>query len=353
MMKAAAFGRAGCLCAVLVVIGGCGDEAPPLDELPLRDALRADPAVVAALPDDARSRLAARFLAAEGADDGADAVAPPGSPAAAVSLLDRARAERQADALIVGEIAGDGIARAAREDGAASPPAPLPALEGPAATTTAALEARALGGAAGGTLRALLIHAGARRLERVTGWPAGAIAIGDTVYVDAAWLVALAPVATSADGGVAAPSPPASAASRDGVSPLASAVTSTDGGQTTADGGPTVIVPDAGAFDAWPSYPTPPPPPPTTDPTVADACGASADTCASGSDACDSEDDEGSSCNSTSDDSSGCDPPPDDGTNCRVAPGRGRPRRATLLWILAPLAFLVREGSSKGSGRQR
>jgi len=144
MKKGVAFCRAGFVCGVMVLAGGCGDEAPPLDELPLRDALRADPAVVAGLPADARSRLAARLQAAQTADETSDAVETLASPAETVTSLDAARSRRQADALIVGAIAGDGVARASREDGAASPSHPLPPVEGTAATTTAALEAQAL-----------------------------------------------------------------------------------------------------------------------------------------------------------------------------------------------------------------
>jgi hypothetical protein len=54
---------------------------------------------------------------------------------------------------------------------------------------------------AGELLSALLHDSGARRLVRVTGWPAGVLVDGDTAYVNAAWLVALSPLS-------AAPPPP-------------------------------------------------------------------------------------------------------------------------------------------------
>ena len=127
-----------------LVLVGCGDGTPPLDELPLRDTLRADPAVVAALDDSARQRLAARFGAA--ADDTTSDVSTDGpTPAAEVASVDEARVRRAADALVVGTIAG-GVARPVAVGAGAQ--TPLPQLEGEVATTTAALETRALAGAA-------------------------------------------------------------------------------------------------------------------------------------------------------------------------------------------------------------
>src|SRR4051812_37555072 len=89
---------------------GCGDATPPFDELPLRDALRADPATVAALDESARQRLAARFAAAVTDDATSDAVSEDPKAASEVRSLDEARVRRAADALVVGVIAG-GLAR--------------------------------------------------------------------------------------------------------------------------------------------------------------------------------------------------------------------------------------------------
>ena len=191
--------RASLVLGLLSLAAGCGD-GPPLDELPLRDALRAEPAVVAALPAPARAQLAARLEAARTGDGGSDSVASGANPGALVGALDDARARRSADALIVGAIGG-GVGRPIATAAASSDQQSLPPLEGLGATDTAGLEARALAGAAGGPLRGLLAYSGASRLERVVGWPAGAVAIGDTVYVDASWLVALAPADDAADGG--------------------------------------------------------------------------------------------------------------------------------------------------------
>src|SRR5580692_1244242 len=90
----------------LVVLAiGCGEGGPPLDELPLRDALRAGPEVVAGLAPAARSRLAARLEAARTGDRTTDRLGD-GTPAAevVVGALDRLRVERQADPLLVGII---------------------------------------------------------------------------------------------------------------------------------------------------------------------------------------------------------------------------------------------------------
>src|SRR5437764_541628 len=56
------------------------------------------------------------------------------------------------------------------------------------------------GCAGAGSLRGLVVAAHAQRLERVVGWPVAAVAVGDTVYVNGAWLVALAPSTSSAYG---------------------------------------------------------------------------------------------------------------------------------------------------------
>ena len=195
--------RVGLLCGMSWAAVGCGDAAPPFDDLPLRDALRAEPAVIAALPDDLRSRLAARLQAARTADESSDVVESLDSPSATIASLDAGRQLRQADALVAGEIASDRVVRVFDDAVEATAPAApgLPPLEGQLAGSTASLEARALDGAAGATLRALMSHTRTRRLVRVVGWPVGAIALGDAVYVDAAWLVALAP--GSSDGGAA------------------------------------------------------------------------------------------------------------------------------------------------------
>ena len=329
-----------------LVLMGCGDGTPPLDELPLRDTLRADPAVVAAMGDSARQRLAARFEAAATGDATSDVIADRPTPAAEVTELDEARVRRAADALVVGTMGG-GVVRPVALGVAA--PTPLPPLEGAVATTTAALEARALDGAAGERLRALLAVSGAQRLERVVGWPAGAVAIGATIYVDASWLVALAPVEGGVDGPDAA----------DGGTPGSPASVGAGGDSTpsgvAAPSSPIALAVSAASFDGgtYTPPPSPPPPPPPPDgPSFWDACSAGSD-CAASSDSCDTTSSSDSSCSGTDDGSDSscsgtddgsadaCTAPPDDGGSCRVAPGRERPRDATIVWVLSPLVFLL------------
>jgi hypothetical protein len=336
-----------------LIIVGCGGDAPPLDELPLRDALRADPAVIASLDDVARERLAGRFEAARTDDGTVDEVANAATAATEVTALDDARALRSADALVVGQVA-DGVARPVGASAGTGIAGALPSLEGEVATSTAALEARALAGSAGALLRGLFATSGARRLERVVGWPAGAIAIGETIYVDAAWLVALAPVESGADGG-ATGGPPAPAGAAATVA-AASALPDASSSAVAASLSSVALAQSGTSFDAG-TVVVPPPPPPssTSGPSFWDACSASSDGCDSTGDSCDTGDgsdscsgggdgyDDGSSCSGSGDDGSGaaCSAPPDDGADCRAAPGRGHPRDAAIVWLLAPLGFLL------------
>ena len=156
----------------------CGEGAPPLDELSLRDALGADPEVIAALPEAHRRRLAERF------EEAAANTLPDSTIAAAVSsvadrviAVDSARRTEGLDALVLGQVE---LADRTITVRGVSPPtvdAPLPPLEGPPAGTTGEAEDRALAGRAGSELRALVRDAGAARLVRVTGWPAAAVSV--------------------------------------------------------------------------------------------------------------------------------------------------------------------------------
>jgi hypothetical protein len=338
---------------LLVLLIGC-DGAPPFDELPLRDGLRASPDTVAALAPEARARFAARLIASR-ADPGVDDVsgAPPG-PGARVQALDRARESRGADALVIGTI--DGVGRAHVLPAAVTGEATLRLDDLPGTTP---LERRALAGEAGASLRALAATSGARRLHRVVGWPVGAVAIGDTIYVNGSWLVALA---SEDDAGGDAGGPAASSS----AAPLT--------GPPTAPGSPpsaatpisriirsqSAPAPDAGAPGPEPDLPTEDPDPTSSDacPAFLDACGSGADACGSSDgsdDACASGDDSsGDSCDS-GDDSDGCSgsggsddacaaPPDDGGGSCQVS-RRGRPSGvATFACLLAPLGFLVARG---------
>ena len=368
---------------LLVALAGCDDGAPPFDDLPLRDALRADPAVIAALSDDARQRLAARLEAARTVDDSGDPIAgdlATTQPALLVTQADAARAQRSSDALIVGTI-GSGIARALPNTAVGSP-APLPPLEVEAsAPALTELESRALQGRGATLLRGLIEVSGAQHLRRVVGWPTGAVAIGDTVYVGAAWLAALAPtprVDGGADAGASAPS--GSASSSNGLeanarAPATAAATATaSSASDNPDASGSRAIPatdnvgtpygygDGGVVVVYP--PSNPQPPPTS--SSSDSCGAAADSCAGcgaastddsdscdgstddSSDSCDNTDDgSDDSCNNTSDGSddscNNASGDAGDDTNCQVS-RRSRQHGGTsprmMLSVFAPLAFL-------------
>jgi len=53
--------RARLLAVIVPLLSACSGDAPPLAELPLRDALSATPEAIAELPDPTRRALAERF----------------------------------------------------------------------------------------------------------------------------------------------------------------------------------------------------------------------------------------------------------------------------------------------------
>ncbi|WP_437782873.1 hypothetical protein [Sorangium sp. So ce1097] len=194
----------------LAALCACGAETPPYDDLPLRDALSAAPEVLAALPEEALLDLAARLEEAHGAAGGEAAVADAeiASVPALVRSADAAREERGQDAIVLGalEPSTEGFVLRAVSSGARAvaagaergPEGPLerPVLAGePASPETAPLEEAALDGRAGVILADLARRVDARDLRRVTGLPAGVVALDRTVYVNAAWLVALGALA--------------------------------------------------------------------------------------------------------------------------------------------------------------
>ena len=339
------------LACVLIVLAGCAEEGPPLDELPLRDALRADPQVVASMSDERRARLAARLAAARTADVASDPVAgAAGDASALVAELDAARGRRSAEPLIVGEIR-DGTARPTVADRGDADTTPLPPLE-PAADVTP-LEARALAGAAGSLVRAVLAASGARNLRRVVGWPIGAVALGDTAYVNGAWLAALARVDAPDAGADASASPgaglAASPVAASTAMPPAPAPGSVESRAAPADVSPASpgSSPDGGVY-----APLPPPPAPPND-GAGDACSSFGDACAGSSedDSC-GDDDGGDSCDDGGDDGGG-DACSDGGgdacggadadPSCEISRGRhrGRTGRNPAVTLFGPLAFLL------------
>jgi hypothetical protein len=183
----------------------CGAEAPPLEELELRDALQAQPGVVAAMTLGARRDLARR-LADESELFRTELVAGDADvwqawPEEQIRVADSFLEDRGEDAMVLsvvhlgdheGELeswALDGHVL----DGIQSVGPELPLLEGLVAEETEALEAAALEGRAGAIVQDIVDESGASRLERVEGWPVGVVAIGDFVFVNGAWLVAMSP----------------------------------------------------------------------------------------------------------------------------------------------------------------
>jgi hypothetical protein len=178
------------------MLGACAAGSVPLEELSLRDALSADPEVVAGLPSDARRKLAERLEEAQQADAPAEDMERTslGTAAAEVRQLDTSREARGEDALVIGvlEPRPGGLAvRSLALDKAPLREASLPAIEGLSAGETAETEQQALRGRAGAILGQLVERSGAHHLVRVVGWPVGAVARGDAVYVNASYLVAL------------------------------------------------------------------------------------------------------------------------------------------------------------------
>ncbi|WP_394826982.1 hypothetical protein [Pendulispora albinea] len=190
------------------IISACAADAPPYQDLKLRDALGADPTVLAGLPSDAREMLLHRMLATRDLQTEREALPNEKgrSPAAEVNAIDHARAERDEDSLLVWKARAEGGSIIAEPqpdpravdgkdggDGSRLEPLPeLPALEGTPPDATSNAESRALAGEGGRTVRELMKITGAKRVSRVVGWPAAVAAIDDTVYVNAGWLVLLA-----------------------------------------------------------------------------------------------------------------------------------------------------------------
>jgi hypothetical protein len=356
----------------LLLWAGCDQGEPPFDRLPLRDALRADPAVLAGLSDEARARLAARFEAARSGDATVDhlTAAPSATPATVVAHMDQARLQRQAEPLLVGVIRQDAAWPIDGDDDRAS--SPLPPLEGSLAASTAEVEARALASTAGVELRILIAATGARHLVRVVGWPSGAVAIDETIYVNASWLVALAPAerqkldaglaidvqAPSSNGSQGSSTSPAGAStiaavplSADTPPSSAEAVTGTVAGtlapRLQADAG----VPPAQAPEASPDGTE----------VIADyACSTCIEGCAnSDGQTCESDASEGeaddagpdSSCGSPPEEPSAgsSDPCADSGevdgaeadpSGCQIGPRRKGRSPHPSAWVLAPLVYL-------------
>ncbi|MDI1448258.1 hypothetical protein [Polyangium sp. 6x1] len=196
---------------VALLSTGCGEEVPPYDALPLRDALRAAPEVMASLPKETRREVASRLEEAGIAPVEERLVLPPRDITTIdtlASAADEEREEQGKDALVLGTIERQGTeflveAREAKEAGDTNEEPPK--MRGRPGSTTAALEEAALAGRAGRWVRDLAKRSEAKEIVRTTGLPMGAWAFDDTLYVNASWLVALA--ALEEEGAPLAPAP--------------------------------------------------------------------------------------------------------------------------------------------------
>jgi len=183
------------LIALAGVIAGCGEEAPPYENLPLRDALRAAPEVVVTLSDDARRELAFRLQDAEEVEPETVVFAPKTLDLdVLVTSADAVREASSKDAVMFGEIVateGHGLFEIqAKADSDIDDSKPLD-LRGKASDAAGPFEEAALRGAAGKTLRSFVEQTHAKSVVRMTGLPVAAVAWKDQVYVNETWLVAM------------------------------------------------------------------------------------------------------------------------------------------------------------------
>jgi hypothetical protein len=190
--------------SMALLLSACtAPSVPPYDDLPLRDALLADPAAVSGVPDADRRKLADRLMMDGDAahDPQRLAIDPAGlAPADLIARIDADRTPKGEDAWVLVQVRAEGsgslVARpVARRDDRAPALPELPPVEGDAPPPeTRELEARALSGRAGDVLRALLEESGAVRVVRVVAWPSAVVALGDTLYVNGSWLVAMSAI---------------------------------------------------------------------------------------------------------------------------------------------------------------
>lgn len=174
---------------------GCGAGGPGYEELLLRDALGADPRVIGAMSEEDRRTLAERFAqeqAAQAEDPGKQRARTDGELEHELRLLDADREAAGADSLLVVALKLAPDATVATPIAMTEALFPLPTIEDAAMVdATAELEQRALKGQAGLVLSRTLAATGTVRIKRVIGWPAAAVASGDTLYVNGAWLTAM------------------------------------------------------------------------------------------------------------------------------------------------------------------
>ena len=173
----------------------CSSPAPPYADLSSRDALGADPSVLAALSLAEQTAIAEHLEQERTTEVDADSVAlsGPATPQEVLRAMDESRRAAGEDALVVAKLEATGGALGVRALGGTgnegSAAAPLPPLEGEPATETAEAETRALDGKAGQILADVMGETGAHRLVRVTQWPTGVAVVDGVAYVNGSWLV--------------------------------------------------------------------------------------------------------------------------------------------------------------------
>lgn len=186
--------------ALLGLLSGCGEEAPPYDVLPLRDTLQANPEVIAALPLDTRREIARRFQ--EAGLDGVEATEvelPRDLGLDSIAFtVDETRDALDRDALILGEVETKENTILVHlqnvDESQLGGFAPMDSLvwRGLPEAPTASVEETALRGRAGQLLEELSKRSGSSQWVRITHLPLGAWAKDEKLYVNASWLVAMA-----------------------------------------------------------------------------------------------------------------------------------------------------------------
>lgn len=180
---------------LLGILVGCGEDAPPYAVLPLRDALRAAPEVIATLPHASRRDIAERLQDAERLDPETVVFAPEDLRLESlVNAADAAREVAGKDAPVLGEILateGHGLFETQNVPESDMVMAPPLVLQGQPDEQVAPFEEAALRGRAGQTLRGFVARAHAKSVVRMTGLPVAAVAWNDKVFVNEAWLVAM------------------------------------------------------------------------------------------------------------------------------------------------------------------
>lgn len=189
--------RLALLCGLgALLLGQASHAAPPFEKLSLRDALLARPEIIASLDQEARQQLVQRFEAARRNPTEPLRMTTAGAtiPVEQMRAMDEARYAARADAFIAGKLVNSpaGLEALPYSTEVSDPGEPMP-IEWIATGPTAEAEQSALLGNAGTIIRRLMLISESSRLVRVESWPIAVLAIDGTLYVNAAWLVAMSP----------------------------------------------------------------------------------------------------------------------------------------------------------------